>query len=45
MAFRGEGSDRPWSQVLPAAWSLDLRDRQPLPCIQVDPTVGYARLC
>lgn len=38
MVFQGD-TGHPWPQPLPAAWSLDLGDRQPLPYIQVEPTL------
>jgi hypothetical protein len=35
----GEEAGHPWPSPLPANWSLNLTDRQPLPYIQVEPTV------
>jgi hypothetical protein len=39
MAFHGPGAGHPWPTPLPATWSVNLADRQPLPYLQVEPTV------
>jgi hypothetical protein len=39
MVFQGDAADHPWPMPLPAAWSLNLTDRQPLHYLQVEPTV------
>jgi ATP-dependent DNA ligase len=39
MAFRGEGSGHPWPCPLPAGWTAGLAYREPLPYLQVEPTV------
>lgn len=39
MAFQGEGSGHPWPWPLPAAWSIDLADRQPLRYVPVEPAL------
>lgn len=38
MVFQGD-LGHPWPQPLPPAWSLNLGDRQPLPYVQVEPTL------
>jgi ATP-dependent DNA ligase len=39
MTFQGERSGHPWPCPLPATWSSDLSDRQPLPYVPVEPTL------
>lgn len=39
MPFQGEGAGHPWPRPLPAAWSVDLADRQPVQYLQVEPSV------
>jgi ATP-dependent DNA ligase len=39
MAFQGNAADHPWPMPLPAAWSLNFANRQPLHYLQVEPTV------
>lgn len=38
MVFQGDNG-HPWPQPLPAGWSLDLTERQPLPYVQVEPVL------
>jgi len=37
--FQGDTSGHPWPCPLPATWSSDLSDRQPLPYVPVEPTL------
>ena len=37
--FQGDGAGHPWPRPLPAAWCVDLADRQPVQYQQVEPTV------
>lgn len=37
MAFQGDGSGHPWPSPLPAAWSPDPINRQPVHYVQVEP--------
>ena len=39
MVFDGDGSGHPWPHLLPAAWTSDLGTREPLPYLQVEPTL------
>ena len=39
MPFQGDGAGHPWPRPLPAAWSVDLADRQPVHYLQVEPSV------
>jgi ATP-dependent DNA ligase len=39
MPRNGDEAGHPWPSPLPANWSLNLTDRQPLPYVQVEPTV------
>jgi ATP-dependent DNA ligase len=39
MGGKGGGSGHPWPSPLPANWSLNLTDRQPLPYVQVEPAL------
>ncbi|WP_199512185.1 ATP-dependent DNA ligase [Nucisporomicrobium flavum] len=37
MVFQGDGAGHPWPRPLPAAWSIELTDRRPVPYVQVEP--------
>ncbi len=37
MVFQGAGAGHPWPSPLPAAWAVNLTDRQPLPYTRVEP--------
>ena len=37
--FQGAAAGHPWPNPLPAGWSVDLTDRQPLPYAAVEPTL------
>jgi ATP-dependent DNA ligase len=39
MLFQGERSGHPWPCPLPANWSAELSDRNPLPYVPVEPTL------
>jgi hypothetical protein len=39
MAFQGDAAGHPWPCPLPASWSTDLGDRQPLTYAAVEPTL------
>jgi ATP-dependent DNA ligase len=39
MPFQGNDAGHPWPSPLPANWSLNLTDRQPVPYVQVEPSV------
>lgn len=39
MSLNGNGTRHPWPSPLPATWSLNFADRQPLHYVQVEPSV------
>jgi ATP-dependent DNA ligase len=39
MAFRGDTNGHPWPCPLPSGWTADLTNREPLPYLQVEPTL------